>query len=163
MHNTSIQFYMFRIPTYSRVCTMKMGKKLIGWSQKLHSLPTQENYKLIYQMLILYLSTDTWTAFQIAENNKHCAWSVSKEIFGFGLPTPSERRRVEYIFIFAVICVRIGENFEVFGLIESRERTAFERALRLFLVRDVAGGCPQLRDSFVLLLVSGVTFARLCV
>ena len=31
----------------------------------------------------------------------------------------------------------------------------FKRALRLFMVRDVAGGCSQLRDSFVLLLVSG--------
>jgi hypothetical protein len=48
-----------------------------------------------------------------------------EEKLGFGLPTPSERRRVEYIFILAVICVPIGENFEVFGLIESRERTAF--------------------------------------
>ena len=38
---TSIQFYMFRITSYPRVCTMKMGEKLIGWSQKLHSLPTQ--------------------------------------------------------------------------------------------------------------------------
>ena len=80
---------------------------------------------------------------------------IFNDVIGFGLPTPSERRRVEYIFIFAVICVGIGENFEVFGVLESRERTAFKRALRLFLVRDVAGGCPQLRDSFVLLLVSG--------
>ncbi len=37
------------------------------------------------------------------------------ELFGFGLPTPIVCRRVEFIFIFAVICVRIGENFEELG------------------------------------------------
>ena len=79
-----------------------------------------------------------------------------KKTLGIGLPTLNKRRREEFIFILAVICVPIGENFEVFLYYWYRESLPpFERALRLFMVRCVAGDCPQLRDSFMMLFVSG--------